>query len=128
MCKFISLGVFLLILSTGCTTMKNIKDNNPNINEVSDKVEIYNVVKVGDYIEIATVGGDFHSFKVADVNELYIVSESGDSFKVDDVAALKSEHYSFGKTALLVGGVGLSVAAVASFMGFVAAIFSLFAL
>ena len=97
-----SLVVFPLILSllvAGCTSWRSVE---LPVGDMRTRIRAGELVSAGDEVMITTATGQEHTFKVVSVDQDTIRGESV-VVRIDDIAAMRMQQVSSGKTALGVG-------------------------
>jgi len=102
--KNITLFIVIFILA-GCSSVKPIDSKPENLHEV---IKEGTALQVGDTVEIVTVNADEYSFKITKIDEKKIYGAK-DEVLISDIVTLKSREFSWVKTALLTGTVGILV-------------------
>lgn len=100
-----SLMVSMLLVLVGCTSMKPVATQPSDLGR---QISAGHLVAVGDDVEVVTADGEQHRFRVTAVDE-GAIRGTEITIPIDTIADLRVRKFSEAKTALLAGGVTVSV-------------------
>ncbi|HXY96856.1 MAG TPA: hypothetical protein VEH00_07755 [Steroidobacteraceae bacterium] len=97
--------VLIVLLSTGCTTLRPI-GGSPS--ELQQRINSGELLRVGDRVEVVTSDGNTHRIIVTKLGDGRI--EGGnESISVERIVSLQKREFSGGKTLALIGAAALAV-------------------
>lgn len=104
----------LVIAVSGCTTLEPVA---ATPEEVQRQLLAGQLLEPGEVVRLVTTDEVVHKFKVLAVDiEQGVIRGRDDQVAIADIVALETSKVSVGRTALLVGGVGIGAAALIAIM------------